>query len=123
MKTKLLLIVLVLMSHLVVSQTTEIPDEHFERTLVEQGIDTDGLVNGYILNSDVKLVTSLDLHNKKIKDLTGIEVFTSLSYLNCIDLNLSHLDVSKNIGLVNLFTNVNDLTIDIINLNSFVWFD
>jgi len=123
MKTKLLFILFALTSTIALSQTTKIPDEHFERTLVEQGIDSDGMVNGYILNSDAKLVTSLDLHNKDIKDLTGIAAFTSLSYLNCIDLNLSPLDVSKNIGLVHLFTNVNDLTTDAKHLDFIVWFD
>jgi Leucine-rich repeat (LRR) protein len=107
----------------VFSQTVEIPDKNFEKALIDLQIDSDGIVNGLILKSDVQLVTSLDVSNKKIKDLTGIEAFTSLIYFDCRDNKLSNLDVSQNIGLITLSTNVNHLIANRNSMNLLNWFD
>jgi len=111
------------MSFVCYSQSVEIPDKNFEQTLVDLNIDTDEEVNGYLLISDAQLVTFLDVSNKKIKDLSGIEAFTSLFYLDCRNNQLSNLDISQNIGLTNLFTDVNDLIIPNKNFTEFKWFD
>ena len=105
------------------SQTVEIPDKNFEQALIDLHIDSDGIVNGLILKSDAQLVTSLDVSSKKIKDLTGIEAFTSLMYLNCRNNKLSNLDVSQNIGLITLSTNVNHLIANRNSMNLLNWFD
>lgn len=39
-----------------------IPDIHFETKLIEQGIDSDGLVNQKILKTDAEALTRLDLN-------------------------------------------------------------
>jgi len=91
------------------SQKVEIPDENFEQALVDLKIDTDGEVNGYVLKSDAQAVTYLDISNKKIKDLSGIEAFTSLTFLDCSNNHLSNLDLRNNIGLTIIFNDVNDL--------------
>ena len=96
------------------SQKVNIPDNNFEQALVDLKIDTDGEVNGYLLKSDAQEVTFLDVSNKKIKDLSGIEAFTSLSFLDCSNNQVSNLDLSNNIGLTIIFNDVNDL----INLNT-----
>ena len=63
------------------------------------GIDTDGLVNGFISNSDLSAIKTLDVSYAKIRDLTGIEQFTNLEVLNCYHNLLTSLDLSKNTHL------------------------
>ncbi|UPS91095.1 T9SS type A sorting domain-containing protein [Bizionia sp. M204] len=75
--------------------TTAIPDSNFEQALINQGIDTNGLT-GNILNSDAELVNNLNINDKNISDLTGIEAFIHLKYLNAYFNNLSTLDLSNN---------------------------
>lgn len=105
------------------SQKVEIPDKNFEQALIDLKIDTDQEINGYLLINDAQKVTFLDVSNKKIKNLSGIEAFTSLSYLDCRNNQLSNLDLSQNIGLNMLFTNVNDLINSKSNFMKFVWVD
>ena len=105
----LLLFAFTFMSFAGYSQKVEIPDENFEQALVDLKIDTDGEVNGYVLKSDAQAVTYLDISNKKIKDLSGIEAFTSLTFLDCSNNHLSNLDLRNNIGLTIIFNDVNDL--------------
>lgn len=85
-----------------------IPDQNFEQKLIDLGIDTDGL-NGKITISDVSSFTDLDLSNSNIKDLTGIEIFTSLKNLNCSNNQLTSLDLSKNNKLEILYITGNPL--------------
>ncbi|MBF4483817.1 LamG-like jellyroll fold domain-containing protein [Flavobacterium sp. CSZ] len=86
-----------------------IPDDNFEQKLIDLGIDTDGL-NGKITITDASSITSLDLSNSNIKDLTGIEYFTSLTILDVSSNQLTTLDVSKNIELETLNASSNQLT-------------
>ncbi len=81
------------------AQVTNIPDQNFEQALVNLGIDSDGIINGQVLNSDIENVTTLNVVNKGIEDLTGIGGFTSLENLNVSRNFLSTLDVSNNIHL------------------------
>ncbi|WP_298238153.1 hypothetical protein [uncultured Algibacter sp.] len=104
-------------------QTVNIPDKNFERILVELGIDTDKEVNGVVLRSDVQTVSFLDLYNKKIKSLKGIEAFVSLTYLDCRNNYLSHLDLSKNIALNTLYSDVNNTEHHRYNNDNENWFD
>jgi len=67
-------------------QYVAIPDAQFERTLIFLGIDSDGIINGLVKRQDILTVDYLDLSNKQIMDVSGIEDFTSLT----------DLDVSKN---------------------------
>lgn len=90
-------------------QYSFIPDRNFEQKLIDLGIDTDGL-NGKITIADASSVTTLDLSNSSIKDLTGIEYFTSLTYLDVSSNQLTTLDVSKNIQLETLNASSNQLT-------------
>jgi Leucine-rich repeat (LRR) protein len=86
-----------------------IPDQNFEQKLIDLGIDTDGL-NGKITTSNISSITSLDLSNSNITDVSGIENFTSLVYLNLSDNKLTSLDVSKNVLLETLNASSNQLT-------------
>ena len=104
------------------SQTIDIPDRNFERALIQEGIDTDKTLNGQVLVQDVQSVSFLDLYNKKIKSLKGIEAFTSLTYLDCRKNYISNLDLTKNISLHTLYTDVNDVSKNNLEISSANWF-
>ena len=63
-------------------------------------IDTDG--NGLLSAPEMIAVRSIDVTNMDVADLTGIECFPELEYLNCDDNQLTSLDVSNNTALTNL---------------------
>lgn len=87
-------------------QYTKIPDVNFENKLISLGIDS-GVADGQILTSKVNKITSLDLSDSKITDLTGIQDFTELTLLNVYWNKLTSLDVSKNTKLQYLNTGYN----------------
>lgn len=94
-----------------------IPDANFEKYLVEQKIDTDGLINGKMNIDDSKSVSAINVDGREIKSLAGIEVFTDLQALRCSNNLLTTLDVSKNVNLYRLFCPNNQLTTLDINKN------
>jgi hypothetical protein len=94
-----------------ISQTTLIPDVGFEEELIFQNIDSDGVVNGEILTSDISSVSSLiivGVSSSFIEDITGIEDFQNIQYLDItntsintgnLDGSLSKLDLTDNHNL------------------------
>lgn len=86
-----------------------IPDRNFEKKLIDLGIDTDGL-NGRITTANITAITVLDLSDSAISNLSGIENFTSLTYLDVSNNQLTTLDVSKNLLLETLNASSNQLT-------------
>ncbi len=91
-------------------QTTLIPDANFEQALIDLGIDSDGTINGQVLNDDIETVTFLDVSNKNISDLTGIDSFIALTSLDCSDNNLTELNVYELDMLTTLTCRDNNLT-------------
>ena len=87
-----------------------IPDSNFEQLLIDQGIDTDGVLNGSILETDISAVIYLPLSNCNISDLSGIENFVNLKKLDCFNNQLTSLDVSQNRALKELNCRNNQLT-------------
>lgn len=126
MKDRLIQLLLLLptFNFMAIAQTSAITDPVFEQVLIDQGIDTDGTINGQIATADALNVTSLTILSpytgdevEWITDLTGIEAFTNLEtltvnltmieqlnistlvnlkYLDCVDNMLTSLDVSGN---------------------------
>lgn len=93
-----------------------IPDPNLEQALITLGIDTDGIINGVMLQNDTIGVTSLDVSNQNITDLTGIEHFTDLLTLFAVDNNLTTIDVSQNTALTGLVLTLNNLSsVDVSN--------
>ncbi len=84
------------------AQITLIPDSFFELYLGNAGIDTDGIINGQVLTSDIADETELHLWGLLIEDLTGIEDFASLEFLDINEMNISSLDLSQNSNLQQL---------------------
>ncbi|HAI38295.1 MAG TPA: Por secretion system protein, partial [Maribacter sp.] len=50
--------------------------------MIAQGIDSQGILNGRVLTSDIQNVITLDMQNLGISSLSGIENFTALQTLN-----------------------------------------
>ncbi|WP_052823425.1 T9SS type A sorting domain-containing protein [Neotamlana sedimentorum] len=92
------------------SQTVDIPDPNFEQALIDLGFDTNGL-NGNILVANALGTSLLNLNNKNISSLQGIEAFENLTSLNCNGNNLSSIDLSSNLNLVALQCTDNQITV------------
>lgn len=90
--------------------TINIPDPNFEQALIDLDIDSDKDINHQILISDAEGVTSLDLHNRDILDLTGIEAFVDLTSLDCRFNQLEELNLTQNTALTTLMCAGNQLT-------------
>jgi len=91
------------------SQTTLIPDPNFEQALIDFGYDT-APINGSVPTANISNVTILNVSDRNISDLTGIEDFTALTGLGCSNNQLTSLDVSNNSDLTSLFCSNNQLT-------------
>ncbi len=111
MKNKMILIVLLIVSQISFSQTTAIPDSNFEQALIDLNIDSDGIINGQVLTSDINTVISLDVSNKNISDLTGIEDFISIVILNVYVNNLTAINLSSNSLLEEFYGGNNNLNV------------
>ena len=78
--------------------------------------ESDGTVKLTSQNlAKIRAVTELNLNDgsagkEKLEDLGGIEYFTGLTYLNCVNNQLTTLDVTKNTALTELDCRANDLT-------------
>ncbi|GGH36993.1 MopE-related protein [Mangrovimonas yunxiaonensis] len=94
-----------------IEELVEIPDSNFEQALIDLGIDSDGVVNQSLLKSDAELVTEyLNVSNKNISDLSGIEAFINLKDLRCQYNQISSIDLSSNTELILLGIWDNQLT-------------
>ncbi len=106
----LILSSLVLSSSLVHAQSTAIPDVNFEQALIDMGIDSDGILDGKVLTADINTIKELNLFDKNISDLTGIEDFSALEKLNCSINRLQTVNVTNNASLTSLNVSSNLLT-------------
>jgi len=117
-----LLLLLTLAPCLAFGQLTYVPDDNFESYLETHAADGtpvsvgpasmgDGIANNdSVLTANISGVTILWVDYKNITDLTGIEDFAALTYLNCSNNQLTSLDVSNNTALTNLDCSYNQLT-------------
>ena len=71
--------------------------------------------DGKVSMTEANAVREIYVTNKNIKSLIGIEYFTNLTMLNCDYNNLTSLDVSKCINLIELICTYNPLTIIYMN--------
>ena len=89
---------------------TYVPDDAFENYLETNGMGDGVALNDSIFTSAIDTVSQLLPAWNSIADLTGIEDFTSLTYLNCAGNLLTTLDVSNNTSLIALYCYDNQLT-------------
>ncbi len=97
---------------------TYIPDDNFEQALIDLGYDS-GELDDSVLTANIKSVINLNIANKNISDLTGIEYFESLTSLICSLNQLSKLNLNKNKELDYLecgSNNLDSLNVDSLNL-------
>ncbi|KAB1066761.1 T9SS type A sorting domain-containing protein [Tamlana haliotis] len=90
------------------AQSTAIPDPNFEQALIDLGYDTN--LDGEVLTSNISTVTYLDVNNRNISNLAGIEDFVVLEFLICSRNSLVSLDVSSNTALTSLWCGDNSIT-------------
>ena len=99
---------------LALAQNTYVFDNNFEQALINLGYDT--VLDDSVPTANINNVTFLNVSNQNISDLTGIEDFTAITYLNCSGNQLTSLNVSQNNALTVLFCYNNQLTsLDISN--------
>lgn len=109
------------------AQIVTIPDANFKAYLVgNAAINTNA--DTEIQESEAAAFTGgINCDNLAITDLTGIEAFTAVAFLNCADNQLTNLDLSANTALFSLDCSGNFLTnLDLNNntaLNSLYCFD
>ena len=84
-----------------------VPDDTFREYLLKQ-FDKDH--NGTLYPAERYAVTEIDVNDKNITSLKGIEFFPNLQKLSCWDNRLTSLDVSKNTELTYLKCSYNRLT-------------
>ena len=89
-------------------ELVDIPDDAFLTALIELGVDKNG--DGEICPCEAEEITFLDVSEKGISDMTGIETFINLEMLDCWDNELTALNVSSNIELTDLSCSGNQLT-------------
>ena len=89
------------------SQYTYVPDNNFEQSLINLGVDS--ILDDYVYTSSIDTVTVLYIFNNNIADLTGIEDFISLRELFCYSNDISFLDLSNNTQLFEVSCGSNKL--------------
>ena len=88
------------------------PDANFRSYVSSSDRDTNR--DGYLSVSEIAAVTRINVYNKNIASLQGIECFTAMTILDCRKNQLTSLDLSKNTALVNLDCGNNQLaTLDV----------
>jgi len=93
----------------VLNAKTYVPDDNFEQALIDLGYDTAPLDDS-VLTANINTITSLNISEKNITDLRGIEDFAELKGLWCNNNQLTSIDLTMNIALIDLFCHSNQLT-------------
>tara|TARA_B110000467_G_scaffold158680_1_gene175162 strand:- start:158 stop:1552 length:1395 start_codon:yes stop_codon:yes gene_type:complete len=91
-------------------QQTYVPDNNFEAYLEANNMGNDIWNDDYVTTENINTVTFLDVAGLSIIDLTGIEDFTALTYLSCLNNQITSFDISNNTALEVLYCYMNELT-------------
>ena len=84
------------------------PDATF-RIYIAERFDTDK--DGNLSDAEIAAVTKIECYERGIGDLTGIEHFTALTYLDCDSNPINKLDVSRYTALEHLLCSGTGLTV------------
>lgn len=87
---------------------TFVPDDNFEQYLLDLGHDD--VLDDYVYTENIETITKLEMENKGIKDLTGIEDFAAIEELNVNKNELQVLNVENNTKLRILHCMVNQIS-------------
>lgn len=91
----------------VVSEAPYFPDANF-RAYVYENFDTNG--DGFLSRGEAKEVTIINVWNKQITSLIGVEFFDNLYSLSCSDNQITQLNLANNKTLGRLYCQDNLLT-------------
>ena len=94
---------------------TNFPDKDFREFLLDKEANIDRNQDGKLSTGEIALVQDIDVYDMEIADLTGIEYFTELKYLDCAGNHLTSLDLSRNTKLAELDAENNTYTITPVN--------
>ena len=83
------------------SQTTYVPDDNFEQSLINLGYDT-GALDNYVPTANINKVAYLDVSRKNISDLTGVKNGSTRTTTRVPVNLLSNLDVTQNTELIHI---------------------
>ena len=89
---------------------TNVPDDNFEIYLEANGMGNGVANDNYVTTSAINAVTTLDVNNQSITDMTGIEEFVSLINLSVQRNSFASIDVSNLTQLILLRANNCGLT-------------
>lgn len=113
-------------------QIINIPDANFKAGLLNpsnfiytaNNLPLDANTNGEIEESEALQVTSIQLIDKNIASISGIEFFTNLTFLDLTSNNLTSVDVSMLTNLITFSCLNNDIsTLNVSNLTNLIWFE
>lgn len=92
-------------------QNITFPDSNFKNALLNHSVTIDTNSDGEISLTEARAYTgTIDVSYQNISDLTGIEAFTSLKRLDCLNNQLTSLDISLNTLLEEVNCRFNQLT-------------
>ena len=103
----IIFLVSIFISFTVTAQKTYVPDDNFEQALIDLAYDD--VLDDYVTTANIENLILLNVSNKNIDDLTGIEDFIALSDFYCANNNLTSIDVSNTINLEILDCSSNQL--------------
>jgi Leucine-rich repeat (LRR) protein len=98
-KTALLFMFTIISLMSIHAQQTYISDANFEAYLEANGMGNGTVNDNYVTTASISGVTTLDVSNQNIADLTGIQDFTSLQSLIANGNQLTTVDISANTSL------------------------
>lgn len=94
MKKLILAALLINSTFFVEAQVVNIPDNNFRQALIDLGVDSNN--DGEIQVSEaVSKTGNLNVSNKSIVDMTGIEAFVNITHLFCYSNAIDSLDVTQ----------------------------
>ncbi|WP_299892276.1 hypothetical protein [uncultured Lacinutrix sp.] len=88
---------------------TYVPDDNFEQVLIDLGYDS-GVLDDYVPTANISGITSLNVSDNNITDITGIEDFVALEGLFINDNNITSINLSTLVNLKTLRTTRNAIT-------------
>ncbi|MCA0932427.1 hypothetical protein LCM02_08190 [Lutimonas saemankumensis] len=101
---------------------TYIPDNDFEQALIDLGYDDQ--LDNYVLTQVISRIEELDVSNRNIQSLNGIEDFISLQRLRCNQNNITNINLSKNPHISLLDVKDNELDdLDLTSLGNILLLD
>jgi hypothetical protein len=118
---KILVVLSLCVTGIISGQIITIPDANFKAALLPIA-DTNN--DGEIQVSEAEALQIMDVQSQNIASMEGIQSFVNLTSLNCFSNDLTELNLTQNVSLIDLWIGQNDLTeIDLAQNVNLVNFD